>query len=127
MAKRVLVGIGVGLVAVALLVGAATVGFKAGRERNGEAVVGRDGEAVRAVDHHWDRGPGFGFLVFPLLVTGLGVLAVSRWGHRGPGWPGSPGPEAAFAEWHRRAHEGQGGTATSPPAGPHPPSGPSVT
>jgi hypothetical protein len=122
MRKRVLVGIGAGLVAAALVVGVVTAAYKAGRARDGEAVVVRDGETVRVVDHHWGRGPGVGFLVLPLLVAGLVVLVASRWGHHAPGWGWAPGPEAALAEWHRRAHEQQGSAAPSPPTDPDPPS-----
>lgn len=125
MGKRVLVGIGAGLVVTALVVGVAAGAYKAGRARDGEAVMMRDGEAVRVVNHGWGRGPGFGFLVFPLLLTGLVVLAASRWSNGGPGWSW-PGPEAAFAEWHGRAHEGHPGSGPPPSPGSHS-SGPPAT
>ncbi len=121
MGKRTLVGIAAGLLAAALVVGVASAAYKVGRSGERETVTVRDGEAVRVIDGHWDRGPGFGFLVFPLLVTGIVLLAVSRRGHGGPGWGCGPGPDAAFADWHRRAHEQQG--AASPPAGPPSPPG----
>ena len=129
MGRRVLVGIGAGLVTVALLAGVAAVAYRAGHQRDGTRVAVGDGEVVRVVDGHWGRGPGFGFLVFPLLVAGAVVLWVATRPWRGPGGygPGAFGPggwgragcgadpDAALADWHRRAHGDD--PAGSPPAG----------
>ncbi len=47
------------------------VGKEAGPDDVDVFHLGGDGEAVRVIDDDWDHGPGFGFLVFPLLVTGI--------------------------------------------------------
>jgi hypothetical protein len=128
MSRRMWTGILAGLLGVIALAGVAGVAYNIGRDDKVVRTVG-DGEVVRVVGHGWGHGygPGPGFFLFPLLLFGLIVLllwgARGRWGGWGgggrPPWGGGPwahgGPEGAFAEWHRRAHSQEPGTATAPP------------
>ncbi len=133
MNRRMWTGVAVGVLAATMLVGVAAGAYRAGRHHE-VTRGGGEGEVVRVTGGHgWGYGPGPGFILFPLLA--IGVVALLAAGRRGPygGWhPPGPGPwarsgaEAAFQEWHRRAHEdpsapttGAGpagaGTSTAPP------------
>lgn len=129
---RIVLGV---LITLALIAGAATVGFYAYQAGVAQGVV-ESGKLTVAptspdgqVYHYWGGpffyhhpfGFGFGFLgclipfLFFILIFSLIRLAVfgpRRWGgwgyrHWGPGgWEqGVPPP---FEEWHRRAHGGSG-------------------
>jgi hypothetical protein len=120
MNNKVLAGIAAGLLTVAALVTVGVVAYNAG-ERSDRAVVTEvvsDGEGTaRTVlvpaDRYWHggwRGPGFGigFLVVPLVVTGLVLLIASRRGSwRGP----RVYPDDELRAWHDRQH---GGDTASP-------------
>jgi hypothetical protein len=143
MNRRLLAGVLAGVAAATVVLAVGIGSYRAGQEDEVVARTVPDGEVVRVVD---DRDRDFfpGFILVPLLVVGLVVLATR--GRRGPGWarpygPGGPGgpygygrpgfgpgpwgpagcdPDAALHEWHRRAHEGDTATATAvadaPPA-----------
>jgi|RhiMethySRZTD1v2_1073278.scaffolds.fasta_scaffold23072_5 hypothetical protein len=108
MNNKVLAGIAAGLFAVAALVTVGVVAYNAG-ERSDRTVqvvgeVATTGEATtRTVvlpDGYWHggwRGPGFGFLIFPLIVIGLVLLFASR--RRGPRWY-----DDDLRAWHRGQH-----------------------
>jgi hypothetical protein len=116
MSRRVWTGIVAGVLASAVVL---SIGFGAYRAGQRSEVVTRtvgDGEVVRVIDGGWGHGPGPGFFLFPLLIVVLVVLLVrggrhwhGGWGRPyGPGPWGPGGPDPAFEEWHRRAHEGHG-------------------
>ena len=97
--KRLVIGIGLGFLGLAVVNSIFRAGFATG--------VSQDGGA--AVTHYG----GFGFFPFPpLLLIGLGAILFfawrRRWDGNGPGafgrGPGGP-PPRLFEEWHRRAHE----------------------
>jgi hypothetical protein len=146
MNRRVVFGVFVTLVAVAVL---AAVGFYAyswglsqGALQNAQIVVPEGGEGVAPVypylrgPYHmgpwgwgwgWGGGFGFGFLrcLFPLLGLFLffallrGLFWRGRWGRGwgGPmGWDREHSTPPMFDEWHRRAHAGETGQ-TPPPTG----------
>lgn len=103
--RRIWIGVVAGVLAAAVLL---TVGVGAYRAGQDDEVVtrvvedGRTGEVVRVVGDHYGR-PGFGFILFPLIIILVVVLLVRAFGHRhggwhggwrpgwGPGWQG-PGP-----------------------------------
>ena len=97
--KRLVIGIGLGFLGLAIVNSIYRAGFAAG--------VGQDGGAAGT---HYG---GFGFFPFPpLLLIGLGLFLFfawrRRWDGNGPGAFGrGPGgrPPRFFEEWHRRAHE----------------------
>ena len=81
MNKKVMAGVAAGLLTVAALLTVGIVAYNAG-ERNdrnvevvGEVVANSEGTArtvLVPVDGYWHggwRGPGFGFLIFPLIVS----------------------------------------------------------
>jgi hypothetical protein len=111
MNNKVLAGIAAGLFALAALVTVGVVAYNAG-ERSDRTVqvvgeVATTGEATtRTVvlpDGYWHggwRGPGFGFLIFPLILIGLVLFFASRRnGWRGPRWY-----DDDLRAWHRRQH-----------------------
>jgi hypothetical protein len=137
--RRIWTGVIAGVLAAAVLL---TVGAGAYRAGQDDEVVtrvveeGRTGEVVRVVGDHYGR-PGFGFILFPLIIILVVVLLFRAFGsHRhggwhggwryggGPGWhgpgpgpcgpgsgPGEPGSDprtAWFDELHRRSHERTG-------------------
>ena len=119
MNRKLLIGIGVGVLMAAALLAVAVGAYRAG-ERNardievaGEVISGDGGSVTRAiVVDDWHRGAGFfpGFLVFPLIVVGIVLLVSSR----RRAWYGPPRYYGAeLDDWHRRAHGD-----TSPPAPP---------
>lgn len=100
--------IGVALLVTAALVAVAGIAYRIG-DKDGldgvgrEIVVGDDGTRTVAVDGFrdgWHGGPGFGFLLFPLVVVGLILLFRSRRPHWGTG----PRREEELRDWHRRQH-----------------------
>jgi hypothetical protein len=111
MNNKVLAGIAAGLLTLAALVTVGVVAYNAG-ERSDRTVqvvgeVATTGEtATRTVvlpDGYWHggwRGPGFGFLIFPLVVIGLVLLFASRRG----GWRGPRWYDDDLQAWHRRQH-----------------------
>jgi hypothetical protein len=116
MNKRILAGIAAGLLTVAVLLAVGVGAYRAGERSDttvevvGEVVTGTEG-ATRTVLvptgatgwHGGWHGPGFGFVLFPLLVIGVVLLFASRRG----GWRG-PGPcDEDLREWHRRQHGDQ--------------------
>jgi hypothetical protein len=141
MNRRVFLSIVVTLLAVAVV---AAVGFYAyswglaqGALQNAQIVVPGGGEGTApvypyyAMPYHfgrWGWGWGGAFGLVQCLVPVLGfflLLALLRglfwrpWGHRwgwgGPSrWDPEHGLPPMFAEWHRRAHAGEGGQ--TPPA-----------
>jgi hypothetical protein len=123
MNKKVMAGIAAGLLTVAALLTVGIVAYNAGeRSDRSVEVVGEvvaDGEsATRMVlvpaDGHWHggwRGPGWGFLLFPLIVIGLALLFASRRG----GWRGPHQyTDEELRAWHHRQH----GDEVSGPAAP---------
>jgi hypothetical protein len=116
---------------VALLVGGAVIaglaynaGLAATATTSGAAAAA---PPVWAYGWHWGWGFGFIFpLVFFVLIFALLFRAIF-WGGRGYGprrWDGPYGPdgyvsrrEAAFDEWHRRAHADAGAGTQDPPSG----------
>jgi hypothetical protein len=119
MNNKVLAGIAAGLLTLAALVTVGVVAYNAG-ERSDRTVrvvgeVATAGEATtRTVvlpDGYWHggwRGPGFGFLIFPLIVIGLVLLFASRRG----GWRGRGWYDDDLGAWHRRQHADEGAAAT---------------
>ena len=116
MGRRVWTGVLAGVLAASVLGGVALGAYRAGQDREVVTRVTGDGEVVRVIDGRgWGHGPGPGFFLIPLAVV-LTVLLVR--GHRGGpgGWHGpygpAPwshrGPDEAFHEWHRRAHDQTG-------------------
>lgn len=113
MNKKIMAGIAAGLLTVAALITVGIVAYNAGErsDRTVEVVgeVVANGESTtRAVlvpaDGHWHggwRGPGFGLLIFPLIVIGLVLFFASRRG----GWrdPHHYSDDELRA-WHRRQH-----------------------
>jgi hypothetical protein len=123
MNKKVMAGVAAGLLTVAALLTVGIVAYNAGeRSDRSVEVVGEvvaDGEgATRTVlvpaDGHWHggwRGPGFGFLIFPLIVIGLALFFASRRG----GWRGPHQyTDEELRAWHHRQH----GDEVSGPAAP---------
>ncbi len=112
MERRVWTGVLAGLLAATVLGGVGLGAYQAGRGDEVVTRVASDGEVVRVIDGRgWRHGPGPGFLLLPAAIV-LTVLLVR--GRRGPGGWGPPlgsgpwacgGPEEAFREWHRRAHD----------------------
>src|ERR687896_2498279 len=116
-----------GLAVVAVLALAGTAVYQAGFAQG----LAADGNVAAAPYPYYGwgwHGAGFGFfgflglLLFLFLLFGLARAAFG--GPRRPGWGGGPGwgdhdypgwrgPEdrarSAFDEWHRRAHEREGG------------------
>ncbi len=87
-----------------------------------ELVTGDEGAGTVIVTdgwHHGWHGPGFGFLVFPLVVVGLILLFSSRRGRWGGPWRDR---DEYMREWHRRAHADDATIAA-----PQPPAPPTVT
>jgi hypothetical protein len=122
MNKKILAGIAAGLLTVAALLTVGIVAYNAGERSDRQAeVVGEvvaNGESttrtvlVPADGWHggW-RGPGFGFLIFPLIVVGLVLFFASRRG----GWRGPHHySDDELRAWHRRQH----GDEVSGPATP---------
>ena len=127
MDRKWLLGIGVGLVAVASLLAVGAGAYELG-QRDDDRVLVTSSESIDGriiVDNDgWRHGPGG--LVFPLLIAGVIFLIVSRrrrgWCGPGPGWDRD-------ADWHYRhgwhGHPSEGpygpapsGTAPAPPAPP---------
>lgn len=118
MSRRVWTGVLAGLLAAGVLLGVAGGAYRAGQHHEVVTRTVTDGQAVRVVDGHgWGFWPGPGLILFPLLVIGV-VLLVSRarpWRHGGWYGPYGPGPwgpgghGGGWDDWHRRAHEEQGG------------------
>jgi hypothetical protein len=113
MNRKWMVGIAAGLLVAAALVIVGAGAYRAG-ERNATdlEVVGEGESAGRTIvvdGDGWYRDDGFfpGFLVFPLVVTGIVLLIASRRRR----WCG-PGrySEGELEEWHRRAHGDESGT-----------------
>ena len=112
MERRVWTGVLAGLLAATVLGGVALGAYRAGRADDVVTRVGPNGEVVRVIDGRgWGHGPGPGFFLVPLAIV-LTVVLIRGW--RGPGGWGPPpgpggwspgGPEEAFREWHRRAHD----------------------
>jgi hypothetical protein len=112
MNNKVLAGIAAGLLTIAALVTVGVVAYNAGERSDrtvevvGEVVSNGEGTTRTVVipDGYWHdgwRGPGFGFLIFPLIIIGLVLLFASRrGGWRGPRWYGDDDLQA----WHRRQH-----------------------
>lgn len=129
MTRNWMIGLGVSVLVAASLLAVGIGAFNAG-QRDAETVqVVTAGETVGDMAGRtmvvpveswrggWHGGPGFGFVLFPLIVIGLVLLFASR---RRGGWCG-PGPRSAdddLREWHRRAH------ADDPLATPGPTDGP---
>jgi hypothetical protein len=140
MNRRIWTGVLAGVLAAAVLL---TVGIGAYRAGQDDEIVtrvvpsgepGGGTEVVRVVGDHDHFGPGPFFFLFPLLIILLVVFVArrswghGRWGHGwapggpvGPGWhrPYGPGFDPGHRygwldEWHRQAHEEEGGRA---PAG----------
>jgi len=104
--RRVMLGIAAGLLATATLIAVGVGSYRAGERRSdsidviGES-VSEGGRTIIVDGDGWRHGPGFGFLLFPLIIGGLILLFASRrrrWD--GPGW--HRGRE--LEEWHRQAH-----------------------
>jgi hypothetical protein len=105
-------------------------GISQGLQRAGENT-----EVVRVYDRGYRGGYGFfpfGFILFPLVVIGIILLArAAFWGGRGGGpWRGGPyggwggpgpwgqgGPRQRFEDWHRHQHEQQTDEHPRPPTG----------
>ena len=128
MNKKILAGIAAGLLTTAALLTVGIVAYNAGERSDrtievvGEVVANGEGTSrtvlVPADGWHggW-HGPGFGFLIFPLIVIGLIVLFSSRRGGWRGGWRGPYyGDDDELRAWHRRQHDE--GSQPSPPAEP---------
>ena len=113
MDRRIVIGILVGLLVVALGVGIAVNAYQAGvarglaeRAPEGPGQVRPGPDAVPPYGYHgpyWPRPWGFGFgFVFPLLFFVLLLVLLKALLWRPWGWGG---PRRAFEEWHRQAHE----------------------
>ena len=116
MERRVWTGVLAGVLAASVLGGVALGAYRAGQDREVVTRVAGDGEVVRVIDgHRWGHGPGPGFLLIPLAVVAT-VFLVRGWRGGPGGWHGpygpAPwshgGPEEAFRDWHRRAHDQAG-------------------
>jgi hypothetical protein len=118
MNKKVLAGIAAGVLTTAALLAVGIGAYRAGERSDrtvevvGEVVANGEGTSrtvlVPADGWHggW-HGPGFGFLVFPLIVVGLGLLFASRrGGWRGPSYRDR---DEELSAWHRRQHAGDTG------------------
>ena len=126
MSKRVWTGVVAGVLSARVLLSVGLVAYQAGERHEVVTSTVPDGEVVRVIDSGWGwgHGPGPFFFLFPLFGILLVVLLVRGargWGGGwGPGgWRGGPygyGPEGAFQEWHRRAHERDAGPGDSDPA-----------
>jgi hypothetical protein len=113
MNNKVLAGIAAGLLSIAALVTVGVVAYNAGERSDrtvqvvGEVVSNGEG-ATRTVvvpggyGHGGWHGPGFGFLIFPLIGIGLILFVASRRG----GWRGPGGYGDDLDAWHRRQHAG---------------------
>jgi hypothetical protein len=153
MNRRIWTGVIAGVLGAVVLLTVGAGAYRAGQEDDVVTRVvneGEPGEVVRVVGEHRDFFPGF--FLFPLLIILLVVLAFRAfgrgrgwhgggwhggWGHGWhPGWHGpygpGPGPGGSddprarwFDEWHRRAHESEGGEVEGgqPPAPPTPTAG----
>lgn len=126
MNRRVWTGVVAGVLAATVLLSVGLGAYRAGQDHEVVTRTVGDGQVVRVIDGHgWGYGPGPGFFLIPLLGIVLVVLLLR--GRRGyGGWHGpygggppwaQEGREAAFQEWHRRAHE-DGAPGTSAAAGP---------
>jgi hypothetical protein len=125
MNKKILAGIAAGLLAVAALLTVGIVAYNAGERSDRQVevvgeVVANGESATRTVLvtadgwHGGWRGPGFGFLIFPLIVLGLVLFFASRrGGWRGPRYYDGYSDDELRA-WHRRQH----GDEVSGPATP---------
>ena len=113
---------------VGALLLAAMVGFMAyqagvaqGVEQSGKIVAPPSGGYPYPYPYYgWHRPWGFGFFVFPLfflfwflVVRGLFWRRRAWYGGYGA-YGGGCGPRHHFEEWHRQAHERDGGETTAP-------------
>lgn len=126
MNRKVLTGIGISLLVLASLVLVAGAAFRAGDRHDGDAVrelvVGDDTARTIVVDGGWRGGPGFGFLLFPLVIGGLILLFASRRGPRfGPPWRDR---DDDLRSWHRRVHAEEPSLVSPAPPTPPAPSAP---
>ena len=109
MSRRIWTGVAAGVLAASVLLAVAGGANRAGQRDEAVTRTAGDGEVVRVVGGHgWGYGPGPGFLLFPLAVVAVILLARGRRGGA-DGWSGgwrppTGPPEEAFREWHRRAH-----------------------
>jgi hypothetical protein len=115
MYRKILAGIGAGVLTVAVLVTVGVGAYRAGERSDrtievvGTAVDNGEGTArtvlVPADGYGWHdgwHGPGPGLFLFPLIVLGLVLLFASRrGGWRGPRHYG----DDELREWHRRQHD----------------------
>lgn len=104
MNRRVWTGVLAGVLAATVILGVAGIAYRAGQHDEVVTRTVTDGEVVRVVGHGWGYGPGPGFILLPLGILAV-VLLARGWrggygGRFGPG-PWGPTPE----EWHRRLHE----------------------
>ena len=118
MNNKVLAGIAAGLLSVAAPVTVGVIAYNAG-ERSDRTVqvvgdVATTGDSttrtVVLADGYWHggwHGPGFGFLIFPLIVIGLVLLFASRRG----GWRGPRWSDDDLQSWHLRQHAGDAAAA----------------
>lgn len=99
----------IGILVAASFVAVGTFAYRAGQRNDGaRELVVDEGTRTVVVSDDW-RGPGFGFLLFPLLVIGLILFFASHRGRwRGP-WTGR---DDEMREWHRRAHGDQPSSGT---------------
>ena len=117
MNRRVLIGVALALVAIAIAGTIGAVSYQAG-VAHGLAESGTVLPPEGGVPHaahwpyrpFWHHGPfGFFGIIFPLLFLFLlfGLLRRVLWGPwwAGPGHRWTGGVPPMFEEWHRRAHE----------------------
>jgi hypothetical protein len=123
MNKKVMAGIAAGLLTVAALLTVGVVAYNAGERSDrtvevvGEVVANGEGTqrtVLVPADGHWHggwHGPGFGFLIFPLIVIGLVLFFASRRG----GWRGPLRySDDELRAWHRRQHGDEVSESASP-------------
>lgn len=113
MGRRLWVAVAGGALAALLVFGVAAGAYRAGQHHDAVVTTVGDSQVVRVVGDHWGWGPPWpGFFLFPLFGILLVVLLVSAARRSAGGWGGPPpwvqrgGPQEAFEEWHRRAHQG---------------------